>query len=65
MDFLLQVACYGLREFAFPYSNQIILKAKNISSVFYSLYIISIKFQTFPKKKKIVTANVFPKLTTV
>ena len=65
MDCRLQVCCSGLWEFAVPYSNPVILKTKNILSVFYSMYGISITFRTFSKKKKIVIANVFPKLATV
>ena len=65
MDCRLQVSCSGLWEFVVPYSNPVLLKTKNIFSVFYSIYGISIKFQTFLKKKKIVRANVFPKLATV
>ena len=65
MDCRLQVSCSGLWEFDFPYSDPVILKIKNISSVFYSIDGISIKFWTFPKKKKIVRANVFPILATV
>ena len=61
----LQVSCSGLWEFAVPYSDPVILKTKNIFSVFYSIYRISIKFGKFYKKKKIVIANVFPKLVTV
>ena len=41
------------------------LKKKSIFSVFYSIYGISITFRTFSKKKKIVIANVSPKLATV
>ena len=52
-------------EFLVPHSNPVILKAKNIFWVFYSLFGISFKFWTFSKKKKIVIANVFPKLATV
>ena len=65
MDCRLQVSCSGLWEFALPYSNPVFLKTNNIFCVFYSIYAISIKFRTFSKKKKIVIANVFPKLTTV
>ena len=52
-------------EFPVPHSNPVILKAKNIFWVFYSLFGISFKFWTFSKKKKTVIANVFPKLATV
>ena len=65
MDCRLQVACSGLWEFALPYSNLVILNTKNTCSVFYSIYGISITFRTFSKKKKIVIANLFPKLVTV
>ena len=65
MDCRLQVSCSGLWEFVVPYSNPVIFKTKNIFSVFYSIYGISIKFWTFFKKKKIVMGNVFPKLATV
>ena len=65
MDSRLQEGCSGLWEFALPYSNPVILKTKNTCSVFYSIYGISITFRTFSKKKKIVIANVFPKLATV
>ena len=65
MDCRLQGACSGLWEFALPYSNPVILKTKNTCSVFYSIDGISITFRTFSKKKKIVIANVFPKLATV
>ena len=65
MDCRLQVSCSGLWEFAVRYSNPVILKTRNIFSIFYSIYGISIKFWTFSKKNKIVIANVFPKLATV
>ena len=65
MDCRLQVGCSGLWEFALPYSNPVILKTKNTCSVFYSIYGFSITFRTFSKKKKIVIANVSPKLATV
>ena len=65
MDCRLQVPCSGLWEFAVRYSNPVILKTRNIFSIFYSIYGISIKFWTFSKKNKIVIANVFPKLATV
>ena len=51
MDCPLQVSFAGLWEFAVPYSIQVILKKKNIFSVFYSIYAISIKFETFQKKE--------------
>ena len=65
MDCRLQVSCSGLWEFAVPYSSQVILKTKNIFLVFYSIYAISIKFWIFSKRKKILLANLFPKLSTV
>ena len=65
MDCWLQVSCSKLWEFVVPYSNPVILKTKNIFSLFYSIYGISIKFGTFSKKKKIVIGNVFSKLATV
>ena len=65
MDCQLQVSCSGLWELDLPYSDPIIWKTKNIFSVFYSIDRISIKFWTSSKKKKIVIANVFPKLATV
>ena len=52
-------------EFVVPYWNPVILKAKNIFSVFYSIYGISIKFWTYSKKKKVNIVNVFPKLATI
>ena len=65
MDCRLQVSFSGLWEFAVRYSNRVILKTKSIFSVFCSIDGISITFRTFSKKKKIVIANVFPKLATV
>ena len=65
MDCRLEGSLYGLWEFVVPYSNPVILTTKNIFSVSYSIYGIAIKFWTFWKKKKIVIANVFPKLATV
>ena len=65
MDCRLQVSCSGLWGFAVGYSNPVILKTKNIFSVFYSIYGMSIKCSRFSKKKKILIANVFPKLATV
>ena len=35
-----------------PYSNPVLLKTNNIFSLFYSIYGISIKFQTFLKKRR-------------
>ena len=51
MDSPLQVKSSRFWEFEVPHSNAIILRTKNIFWVFYSIYVISIKFQTFPKKK--------------
>ena len=65
MDCQLQVSSSGLWEIVVPYSHPVILKTKNIFWTFYSIYGICIKFETFPKKKKIVIANVFPKVATV
>ena len=65
MDCQLQVSCSGLWEFAVPYSNPVILKTKNVLSVFCSIYGISITFGTFSKKKEDRHRNVFPKLATV
>ena len=65
MDCRLQVSCSGLWESAVPYSNPVILKTKNIFSIFFlhwwNLHQILNNF----KKKKIVIANGFPKLATV
>ena len=52
MDCWLQVSCSGLWEFFFPYSNPVLLKTKNIFSVFYCIYGIAIKFQIFSKKRR-------------
>ena len=65
MDCWLQLTCSGLWEFVVPYSNPVLLKTKNIFSVFYSIYGISINIWTISKKRNIVIANVFPKLATV
>ena len=65
MDCWLQLSCSGLWEFVVPYSNPVLLKTKNIFSVFYSIDGISIKFWKISKKRNIVIANVFPKLATV
>ena len=65
MDCRLQVSCSGLWEFAVRYSNPVILKTKKhfLGFLFHwwNLHHISNIF----KKKKIVIANVFPKLSTV
>ena len=50
MDWRLQVSCSGMWEFAVPYSNPVLLKTKNIFSVFHSIYGISSKCWTFSKK---------------
>ena len=65
MDCWLQLSCSGLWEFVVPYSNPVLLKTKNIFSVFYSICGISINIWTISKKTNIVIANVFPKLATV
>ena len=65
MDCRLEVSSYGFWEFIVPHSNPVNLKTKNIFLVFYSVSGISFKFWTFSKKKKLVIANVFPKLTMV
>ena len=49
IDCRLQVSFSGLWEFAIPYSNKIILKTKNIFSVFCSVYGIFITFKKFSK----------------
>ena len=64
IDWRLQVSCSGLREFAVPNSNDIILKANTFFSVFCPIEGIYIKFKTF-WKKMIVIVNVFPKSQTV
>ena len=61
----LQVASSGLWEFVVPYSNPVILKTKNLFSVFYSIHGISIKFWLFFKKNKIVMGDIFLELATV
>ena len=65
MDCRLQVSCSGLWEFDFPYSDPVILKTKlhflGFLFHWWNLYQILNIF----KKKKIVIAKVFPKLTTV
>ena len=39
--------------FAVPYSSPVILETKNVCSVFYSIYGISIKFWTFSRKRRL------------
>ena len=65
MDCPLQVSCSGLWEFAAPYSNRVILKTKKHFLGF--LFHLANLHQNLniSKKKKIVIANVFPKLVTV
>ena len=65
MDCRLPVSCSGLWEFPVPYSNPVILKTKKDFLGF--LFHLSILHQIWNifKKKKIVIANVFPKLATV
>ena len=59
------VSCSRFWEFATPNSNPVIWKTKNVLSIFGSISGIYIKFETFwKKKKKIVIANLFPKLET-
>ena len=65
MDCPLKVSCSGLWEFAAPYSNPVILKTKKHFLGF--LFHLANLHQNLniSKKKKIVIANVFPKLATV
>ena len=65
MDCRLQVSCSGCWEFAVRYSNPVILKTKKKFHGF--LFHLSNLHQILNifKKKKIVIANVFPKLATV
>ena len=65
MDCRLQVSCSGLWEFVVLYSNVVILKTKNIFSVFCSIDEISNNFWKFSKRRSIVIADIFPKLATV
>ena len=65
MDCRLQVSCSGLWEFVVLYSNVVILKTKNIFSVFCSNDEISNNFWKFSKRRSIVIADIFPKLATV
>ena len=65
MNCWFQVSCSRLWEFGAPYSNPVILKTKKDSiSFFCHLWKFHQSLNIF-KKKKIVIANVFPKLTTV
>ena len=64
MDCRLQVSCSGLWEFAVPYSNPVILKTKKFLGFLFDLWNLHQILHIF-KKKKIVIANVFPKLATV
>ena len=65
MDCPLQVSCSGLWEFAAPYSNPVILKTKkHFLGILFHLGNLHQILNIF-KKKKIVIANVFPKLATV
>ena len=65
MDCRLQVSCYGLREFAVPYANPVILKTKNLFlSFLFHLWNFH-RILNISQKNKIVAANVFPKLATV
>ena len=64
MDCRLQVSCSGLWEFTVPYSNPVLLKRKNIFWFFIPFMESPSNFKHF-QKKKIVIANVFPKLATV
>ena len=63
MDCRLQVSCSGLWEFNVPYSNQVILKTKTFSAFFMPFMESPSNFKFF-EKKKIVIANVFPKIAT-
>ena len=65
MDCPLQVSCSGLWEFAAPYSNPVILKTKKhfLGFLFHLANLHQIL--NISKKKKIVIANVFPKVATV
>ena len=65
MDCRLQVSCSGLWEFGVPYSNPVILKTKKhfLGFLFHLLNLHQIL--NILKKRKIVIANVFPKLATV
>ena len=65
MDCRLQVSCSGLWEFAVRYSNPVILKTKkHFHGFLFHLLNVHQILDIF-KKKKIVIANVFPKLATV
>ena len=64
MDCRLQVSFSRLWYFPAPYSNEMILKIKNISWVFFPFKESTSNFKLF-QKKKIDIANVFPILRTV
>ena len=65
MDCRLQLSCPGLWEFAVPYSNPVILKTKkHFLGFLFHLWNLHQIWNIF-KKRKIVIANVFPKLATV
>ena len=65
MDCRLQVSCSGLWEFAVGYSNPVILKKrKHFLGFLFHLWNLHHISNIF-KKKKIVIANVYPKLGTV
>ena len=65
MDCRLQVSCPGLCEFAVPYSNSFVLKTKkHFLDILFHLWNLHQIWNIF-KKRKIVIANVFPKLATV
>ena len=65
MDCRLRVSCYGLSEYPVPYSDLVILKKKTFSKFFIPFMESPSNFEHFEKKKKIVIANVFPKLATI
>ena len=65
MDCRLQLFCSGLWEFAVPYSSPVILKRKkHFLGFLFHLYNLHQILNIF-QKKKILIANVFPKLATV
>ena len=65
MDCRLQLSCSRLWEFAVRYTNPVILKTKKHFLGFLFHLSILHKILNIFKKKKIVIANVFPKLATV
>ena len=65
MDCRLQVSCSGLWEFAVRYSNPVILKTKKHFHGFLFHLLNFHQIWNIFEKKKIVIANVFPKLATV